>query len=120
MTTLSLRLPASLHERLRELAAREGISINQLITLAAAEKVASILTVDYLAERARAADLAAFDRRLARVPDAPVPAGDEWAKSARDQTAGAAEEIHEKRSRYRVKKPARRPAAKAAKPGKRR
>lgn len=119
MTTLSLRLPASLHERLRELAAREGISINQLITLAAAEKVASILTVDHLAERARAADLVAFDRLLARVPAAPPAAGDEWAKSTRERGAGAAEEVHEKRSRYRVAKPARPPAA-TAKPRKRR
>jgi len=119
MTTLSQRLPASLHERLRELAAREGISINQLITLAAAEKVASILTVDYLAERARAADFAAFDRLLARVPDAPAPAGDEWAKSARERGAGAAEEIHEQRAPYRVAKSGRPPPAQA-KPSKRR
>lgn len=77
MSTLSLRLPNSLHERLRELAAREGISINQLITLAAAEKVSSILTLEHLAERARAADLAAFDRLLARVPPTPPLAGDE-------------------------------------------
>lgn len=119
MTTLSLRLPASLHERLRELAAREGISINQLITLAAAEKVASILTVDYLAERARAADLAAFDRLLARVPDAPPSAGDEWANSTRERGAGAAEEGHEKRARSRVARSAR-PSAAKPKPRKRR
>ena len=38
MSTLSLRLPNSLHRKLKELAASEGISINQLLATAAAEK----------------------------------------------------------------------------------
>jgi predicted DNA-binding ribbon-helix-helix protein len=33
MSTLTLRLPHSLHRKLREVAEREGISINQLITV---------------------------------------------------------------------------------------
>lgn len=113
MSTLSLRLPNSLHERLRELAAREGISINQLITLAAAEKVASILTVDFLAERARAADLGAFDSILARVPALPPPAGDErpasWSAKREKATA---EQVHERRSRYGTRPGKARKAAK--------
>ena len=105
MSTLSLRLPNSLHERLRELAAREGISINQLITLAAAEKVSSILTVDFLAERARAADLGAFDRVLDRVPALPPPAGDERPESRSAKRAKPpAEQVHEPRSRYRARR----------------
>jgi predicted HicB family RNase H-like nuclease len=32
MTALSLRLPQSLHQKVSELAEREGISINQLIS----------------------------------------------------------------------------------------
>jgi len=39
MSTISLRLPHSLHDSARQLAAKESISINQLITLALAEKV---------------------------------------------------------------------------------
>lgn len=35
MITLTLRLPNSLHRRLRELAKAEGVSLNQLITHAA-------------------------------------------------------------------------------------
>ena len=42
MSTLSLRLPESLHKRLAALAEREGISINQLITSAVAEKMAAL------------------------------------------------------------------------------
>jgi predicted HicB family RNase H-like nuclease len=38
MTAISLRLPESLHRIARELAEEEGVSMNQLITLALAEK----------------------------------------------------------------------------------
>lgn len=53
MSVLSLRLPASVHEQLRAMAAKEGVSINQFITLAIAEKMASIDTKNYLQERAK-------------------------------------------------------------------
>ncbi len=38
MSTMSLRLPDSLHERAREVARREGTSINQLIATALAQE----------------------------------------------------------------------------------
>ncbi|MGI8766867.1 MAG: toxin-antitoxin system HicB family antitoxin [Gemmatimonadaceae bacterium] len=41
MSTISLRLPESLHERVRAVAEREGVSINQLITIALAEKLSA-------------------------------------------------------------------------------
>ena len=41
MSTLSLRLPDSLHEKVRELAAQDGISINQFIATAMAEKMSA-------------------------------------------------------------------------------
>ena len=37
MSTLSLRLPESLHRRVKEMASQEGISINQFISTAVAE-----------------------------------------------------------------------------------
>jgi len=77
MSMLSLRLPESLHRKVRDLAAKESISINQFITTAVAEKMAALLTEEYLEERARRADPAAFDRILARVPDVPPMPGDE-------------------------------------------
>ena len=77
MSMLSLRLPESLHRKVRELAAKESISINQFVTTAVAEKMSALLTEEYLEKRARRANPAAFDRILARVPDvAPIP-GDE-------------------------------------------
>jgi predicted HicB family RNase H-like nuclease len=40
MSTLSLRLPESLYKYVRDVAKRENISINQLIPVALAEKLA--------------------------------------------------------------------------------
>lgn len=78
MSNLSLRLPDSLHRKIRELAERDDVSINQFIATAVAEKTAALLTVDYLEERARRSNLKRVDRMLARVPDVPAIAGDEW------------------------------------------
>ncbi len=69
MSTLSLRLPESLHRKLAELAKREGVSINQLINSAAAEKVAALLTEEYLDERAKRASRKRFEDALANVAD---------------------------------------------------
>jgi hypothetical protein len=44
MSTISVRLPESLHKKARELAKREGVSINQLVATALAEKVSALLT----------------------------------------------------------------------------
>jgi hypothetical protein len=55
MSSLSLRLPESLHQKLRELAERDDISINQFITTAIAEKAAALL-VDYLEARGQRAN----------------------------------------------------------------
>ena len=77
MSTLSLRLPESLHRKIRQLADRDDISINQFIATAVAEKTAALLTVDYLEERGRRGDARLFDRALARVPNVPPVSGDE-------------------------------------------
>ena len=69
MTTLSLRLPESLHKRIKNLADQEGISMNQFITLAVTEKMSVLMTVDYLKERAQRGSRQKFDAILANVPD---------------------------------------------------
>jgi len=69
MSTLSLRIPSSLHQELRVLARREGISINQIVSAAVGEKVASLKTLDYLRERARRGSRGRFEEVLAKVPD---------------------------------------------------
>ena len=70
MSTISLRLPDSLHKSARELAQRENISINHLITLALAEKLSALLTEDYLKERAQRGNREAFEAAMAKVADA--------------------------------------------------
>ncbi len=69
MSTLSLRLPESLHRKLAELAKREGVSINQLINSAAAEKVAALLTEEYLEERAKRGSRKRVKSALSKVAD---------------------------------------------------
>lgn len=69
MSTLSLRLPDSLHRQVKELAAQEGISINQFVATAVAEKMSALMTEDYLRERARRGSRAKYETALALVPD---------------------------------------------------
>ena len=69
MSTLSLRLPTSIHRRLKALADDEGISINQLINSAVAEKLAALLTEEYLQERAKRGSRKKLREILAKVPD---------------------------------------------------
>ena len=71
MTALTVRLPHSVHAKIRELTARDAISVNQFIASAAAEKLASMLTVDYLRQEAAQGQREAFDRYLRAVPDVP-------------------------------------------------
>jgi hypothetical protein len=67
MSTISLRLPHSLHDSARELAAKESISINQLITLALAEKVSALMTEEYIGKRAKRGERQKFRKAMAKV-----------------------------------------------------
>lgn len=70
MSTISLRLPESLHKRVRDLARKDDISINQFITTALAEKMTALLTGEYLEKRAKRGGRRKFERALAKVRDA--------------------------------------------------
>ena len=95
MATLSLRLPESLHRKLAELAKVEGVSLNQLLSSAAAEKLAALMTEEYLAERAKRASRRKFDSVLAKVPSAAPISGDEL-------PAGYSKPRHSKGSRKKA------------------
>jgi hypothetical protein len=73
MSTLSLRLPESLHKSARKLAEKENISINQLITLALAEKVAALGAEEYLEARAKRASKAKFVKAMSKVKKVEPP-----------------------------------------------
>jgi hypothetical protein len=77
MSALSLRLPESIHRHIREIAKREGVSINQFISSAVSEKISALMTEDYLKDRAKRARKDDFRKILAKVPNRkPIP-GDE-------------------------------------------
>jgi hypothetical protein len=80
MSTMSVRLPESLHERAREIAKREGVSINQLVATALAEKVSALDTIEYLEARAARGSRESFLEVLSRVSDASPMPGDELAE----------------------------------------
>lgn len=76
MSTLSLRLPNSLHKMVKELAEREGVSMNQFISTAVAEKLSALLTEEYLEKRASRGSRERFERVLRKVPDGEPPEDD--------------------------------------------
>jgi len=77
MSTLSLRIPKSMHEKMRELAKKEGVSMNQLISSAISEKLSALLTEEYLMERGKLGSREKFDQVLSKVPDVAPKKGDE-------------------------------------------
>ncbi|MCK5034965.1 MAG: toxin-antitoxin system HicB family antitoxin [Candidatus Sabulitectum sp.] len=77
MGALSLRLPESIHRHIREIAKVEGVSINQLISSAIAEKISAIMTEEYLEKRAKRADINKMKAILNNVADREPILGDE-------------------------------------------
>jgi hypothetical protein len=77
MSALSLRLPNSIHAQVRALAEQEGISINQFIATALAEKLSALLTEEYLTARAARGSRRKYLSALGRVPSAPPQPPDE-------------------------------------------
>lgn len=69
MSTISLRLPESLHKQVRELARQDDISINQFIATALAEKISALLTNEYLENRAKLGSLDKFRQAMSKVSD---------------------------------------------------
>jgi hypothetical protein len=57
-SNFALRLQPSLMEASRKLAEEEGVALNQLINVAVAQMIASYDTADYIAQRAKRADVA--------------------------------------------------------------
>ena len=73
----ALRLLTSVKAEAEKVAAAEGTTLNQFINVAVAEKLAALRTAQFFQERVARADLAAFDRLLARAGTEPPRPGDE-------------------------------------------
>jgi predicted transcriptional regulator len=69
MSTLSIRIPESLHKRVKALASKDNISINQFIATALAEKLSALDTENYLEERARRGSRKKYLKVLSKVKD---------------------------------------------------
>jgi len=82
MSTLTIQLPESLHRKISELAQADGISIEQFVSSAAAEKMAALLTEDFLRREAALGSRADFERVLSKVPDVPPEPYDELPPTA--------------------------------------
>jgi hypothetical protein len=81
MSTVNVHIPNSLHTHLQELAEREGISVEQFIATAVAEKMAALMTESYLTERAKRGSRAKYEAALAQVPDVEPEAYDKLPQS---------------------------------------
>jgi predicted transcriptional regulator len=72
MTALTVRLPDSVYQKVRELAERDNISMNQFIVAAVSEKMASVIALDYLKLEAAKGKRGEFDRYLNLEPNRPI------------------------------------------------
>ena len=69
MSTLSIRIPDSIHEVIKKVSKKDHISINQFIASAITEKVTAMETEDYLIKRGDLGDKSAFIKVLNKVPN---------------------------------------------------
>jgi post-segregation antitoxin (ccd killing protein) len=73
-STYPLRLPKSVKAEVERRAKADGVSVNQFVATAVAEKLAAMNTATFFAERRDRADFAAFDRIMRRKRgEAPQP-----------------------------------------------
>lgn len=75
--TYPLRLPRSVKMAVEALAEQEGVSMNQFIATAVAEKLTAMNTVGFFEERRKRADFKAFRRIMRRKGGEPPRGGDE-------------------------------------------
>ena len=77
MSTVTFQMPESLAQQLRECAARAGVTLDQLLSSAAAEKLSALMTGEHLRQRALRAKREDFAAFLDASPDVLPMAGDE-------------------------------------------
>jgi uncharacterized protein (DUF1778 family) len=77
MSTLSLRIPESLHRTLKDAAEQDGVSINQFVSLAVAEKLSALQTFNLIADRAAQGSRENFLKAMSMVPAGSSVDGDE-------------------------------------------
>lgn len=76
LSTYPLRLPRSIRTGVERFSKQDGISINQFVSIAVAEKLAMLQAQAYFAERSARADMGAFDQLMQRAGGEQPRAGD--------------------------------------------
>ena len=76
-STYPLRLPTSVKSAAEKLAKEEGVSLNQFVATAVAEKLTAMNTATFFAERKERANFEAFRAILTRQGGEPAKDGDE-------------------------------------------
>ena len=76
MSALSLRIPDSLHKRIKEIVKKDHVSINQFINSALAEKISVFFSEEYLTERAKRGNRKNYLRILDKVRKIPPQEND--------------------------------------------
>jgi len=76
MKAIQVRLPDHIHEKLKNLAKEEGISLNNFIVSSISNEVIRQETRDFFKKTAANFDPKAFAEVLGVIPDAPVPESD--------------------------------------------
>ena len=69
MSVITINIPESLYDKLKEVTEKDKSTPEYFAVLAIAEKLSSVMTVEYLEERARRAKIERFEQLLSKVPD---------------------------------------------------
>jgi hypothetical protein len=81
MSELIVQIPDSLKHSIEELAAKEGYSVSQFLASAAGEKLAVMMTIDYLKREAASGRREDFEHYLKSVPDVSPQESDQLNKN---------------------------------------
>ncbi|MBD2365305.1 ribbon-helix-helix protein, CopG family [Anabaena minutissima FACHB-250] len=69
MSNLNVQIPDSLYKQIEALAAKENMSLEQLVAIALSAQVSAWMTKDYIEEKAKRGSWDKFQQVLAKVPD---------------------------------------------------
>ena len=86
MSNYALRLPESLKQAAKRIAATDDTTMNQFFVVAIAEKISAMETAQFFEKRAASASAPAAQAAWDKVGNKAAIAGDSWTKLARKRT----------------------------------
>jgi len=76
MSSLEAKIPDLLFKQVQELADKDRVSVDQIVSIALTAQVSASQTRESIASRAKRVNWERVDKILARVPDVPPQSGD--------------------------------------------